>query len=74
MCPQHWAEESAELVCTYSYTDEDGNHIESGFDLGGQGDGYYTRVLPVIESQIQKAGVRMAAVFNANFGGNGANE
>lgn len=60
-CVQGWAEESTGLACTYAYTDENGNHIANGFDLGTP---YYDFTIPVIEMQLAKGAVRLAGLLN----------
>lgn len=60
-----WGSESAGLACTYAYTDNNGNHIESGFVLG---DDYYNFAIPVIDMQLAKGGVRLATVLNQVLG------
>jgi len=68
ICPEHWANGSAQLACSNAYVDADGTtHLQSGFDLGGYQDDYYNRNLPIIEEQIMKGGVRLAALFNQIF-------
>jgi len=62
-CSTDWAVESLSLACNYGYVDVDGKtHIKNNFHLGVP---YYNRVLPIIELQIAKAGVRLAHVLNA---------
>jgi len=61
-CVQGWAEESTALACTYAYTDENGNHIENGFDLGTP---YYDFTIPIVEMQLAKGAVRLAGLLNA---------
>lgn len=56
-----WGNESANLACKYSYIDEYGNVIISGNTLD---EGYYSRNIIIIESQIKKAGIRLANLLN----------
>jgi len=60
-CPNGWANESADLACEYAYTDQDGNHIENGFNLAGP---YYEFVKNIVDQQLAKGGVRLAATLN----------
>jgi len=64
-CSADWAAESITAACDYSYVEADGTtHIKTGFSLG---DPYYERNMPIVETQIAKAGVRLANVLNALF-------
>lgn len=56
-----WADESVALACSNAYVDVDGSHIEDGFDLG---EAYYQANVGVLDSQLVKAGVRLAYVVN----------
>jgi hypothetical protein len=47
-----------------AYVDTNNNHIANGFDLG---DPYYERAAPVVDLQLQRAGLRMANLFNTLF-------
>ena len=64
-CVDQWAQESAVLSCADAYVNTDGSHIDQGFSLGQD---YYLRAAPIVDSQLQKAGVRMAALFNSLLG------
>jgi len=68
-CPDSWASESALLACTYAYTDQNGKHIKSGFNLG---DPYYQWVKGVVDQQLAKGGVRLANTLNKLFGSSSA--
>ncbi len=62
ICSDEWASESSKLACTYAYVLEDGHtHIHNNYVLN---DEWYQRNLPVVEQQIAKAGVRLAALLN----------
>jgi hypothetical protein len=56
-----WAAETAKIACQYAYTDQSGNHITDGFNLQN---GYYQFVLDIVEQQLIKGGVRLAAMLN----------
>jgi hypothetical protein len=60
-CPNGWANESAGLACKYAYTDQDGNKIENGFNLGNP---YYEFVKDIVDQQLAKGGVRLASTLN----------
>jgi hypothetical protein len=47
-----------------AYVDTNNNHVANGFDLG---DPYYQRAAPVVDLQLQRAGRRMAQLFNTLF-------
>lgn len=66
VCPDEWANESSQLACQYAYTDNNGNRIETGFSLGTP---YYDYAYPVIDMQLAKAGIRLAATFNSLYAG-----
>jgi len=61
VCPNEWGNQTAPLACIYSYVDTDGSVIKNGFSLGMD---YYNRSLPIVEMQLQRGGVRLAAVLN----------
>jgi len=63
-CPNEWGNETAPLACKYSYVDVDGSIIKTGFSLGND---YYNRSLPIVEEQLQRGGVRLAATLNHLF-------
>jgi hypothetical protein len=60
-CANAWGSETAGLACTYAYSDVDGSHIQDGFTLG---EDYYQRAAPIVDMQLQAAGVRMGALFS----------
>jgi hypothetical protein len=60
-CPNGWANESADLACKYAYTDQNGDIIQNNFDLG---DAYYEFVKDIVDQQLAKGGVRLAATLN----------
>lgn len=66
-CPQEWANESAGLACKYAYTDASGNHITDGEDLQ---DDYYNFAVPIVDQQLARAGVRLAATLQRVFASN----
>jgi len=64
-CSLDWADESISAACQYAYVEADGvTHVPDGFDLE---DDYYNRVMPIVEIQLAKAGVRLAHVLNSMF-------
>jgi hypothetical protein len=64
-CSDQWGMESVTLACGYAYVDTDGQtHLTDGFELG---DGYYLRTSPIVEQQLAKGGVRLAAILNSLF-------
>eukprot|EP01126_Amoeba_proteus_P067039 TRINITY_DN9816_c0_g1_i6.p1 TRINITY_DN9816_c0_g1~~TRINITY_DN9816_c0_g1_i6.p1 ORF type:complete len:288 (-),score=39.60 TRINITY_DN9816_c0_g1_i6:337-1200(-) len=65
ICPGEWADESALLACQKAYTDENGNHIQDGFNLGS---GYFEFTYPTIDVQLAKGGVRLANTLTILFG------
>jgi len=58
-CPEEWAQESAVLACRYCYDGAVNNTQLT--------EAYYKRSLPIIEEQIVKGGVRLAATINSIF-------
>jgi len=60
-CPNAWANESAGIACQYAYTDSTGAHIQNGFNLGNA---YYEFVKNVLDQQLAKGGIRLAATLN----------
>jgi len=60
-CPNGWANNSANVACLYAYTDQNGNKIENGFDLSND---YYEFVKDIVDQQLAKGGVRLAATLN----------
>jgi len=63
-CPTEWANESAKLACEYGYTDENGKKIQSGFNLGSA---YFNFVKDIVDEQLARGGVRLAATLNKIF-------
>lgn len=59
-CSDEWATESVDLACSNAYLNVDGSHIASGFDLG---DDYYNHNVDVVDMQLARGGVRLAAVL-----------
>lgn len=59
-CSMQWAAEANSYVC--SYVLQPGISWLESNDLGG---GYYDGAVPIVEGQISKAGVRLAAWVNA---------
>jgi hypothetical protein len=66
VCPDEWANESAAYACSNAYVDENGNVIKNGFVLG---DDYYHHNSAIVDVQIARGGVRLAATLNALLGG-----
>lgn len=66
-CPNQWASESVGLACKYAYTDANGDHITDGENL--QID-YYNYVVGVVDQQLARAGVRLAATLQRVFAAN----
>ena len=65
-CPNLWAQESAALSCSYAYMEANGQtKIRNDFALSGD---YYDRNGPLIEEQLAKGGVRLAAMLTAIYG------
>lgn len=56
VCPDLWANESSSYACSHCYAG-----VKEGDELG---DEYYKRAWPVLEEQIAKFAVRLAAVLN----------
>jgi len=65
-CSVEWAQEGIKLACSTAYTDERGQRITNGFDLG---ESYYRFAMPAIESQLARGGIRLATVLNSIFAG-----
>jgi len=63
-CSTDWAEESIAAACKWSYVDETGQHIKSGFKLALP---YFTHVIDALEMQVAKGGVRLSNVLNLLF-------
>lgn len=60
-----WGSESNKMACSHAYVYPDGEiHIESGFKLGQE---YLDFNRLVVEQQLVKGGVRLAAILNAVF-------
>lgn len=65
ICSSDWADESSKLACSNAYVMSDGaTHIKNNYVLD---DKWYYRNLPIVEQQIAKAGVRLAALLNTVF-------
>jgi len=64
ICAEDWASETAALACSHAYKDQDGNVIQDGFDLG---DDYYNFNSGIVDQQLAKAGVRLAASLQRVF-------
>uniref|UniRef100_A0A0D6R1R3 Aspergillus nuclease S1 n=1 Tax=Araucaria cunninghamii TaxID=56994 RepID=A0A0D6R1R3_ARACU len=59
VCPVKYAQESISLACKWAYKDaEDGSVLE---------DDYFLSRLPIVEKQLAKGGVRLAAMLNRLF-------
>jgi len=63
-CSEDWGNESVTLACSNAYVNVDGSKIKNNFNLA---DPYYQNNIGVVESQIIKGGVRLAAVLNNMF-------
>jgi S1/P1 Nuclease len=61
MDPAAWADESHRLAMTTAYVGPDGAAIPEGARLGTA---YASRNVPVVEDQLLKAGIRLAAVLD----------
>ena len=63
LCPEQWAEESANLACQYGYKDGHGAKLSvaSGFSFALAD---YTRLLPVIEARLVQGGVRLSELLD----------
>ncbi|KAL7751347.1 hypothetical protein RI367_003207 [Sorochytrium milnesiophthora] len=61
-CPDQWAQETNALVCEYVYVGDLDNPNKTNVEIGGD---YYNRVKDVIDVQLAKAAVRLAASLNA---------
>jgi len=64
-CPKEWAQEAAALAVQVAYKDAHGQAIKAPFKFGLQ---EYNYILPYIETQIMKGGVRLANVLNGILG------
>lgn len=65
ICPDEWAQESAQDACTDAYMHADGSTpIQDGDSLDPA---YYTKNLPIIEQRIMKGGAYLATVMNYIF-------
>jgi hypothetical protein len=60
-CTQTWAEETFELALAYAYTDTNGQRLTNNFVLS---DAYYQRAVPILEQQLTRGGLRLAALLN----------
>jgi len=63
-CASHWAQESAHLACNVVYTGRDGKKVKSGFQYG---DNDYTYMLPLLEKQLMRGGVRLAHLLDSKL-------
>merc|ERR1712070_1368776 len=63
-CASHWAQESAQLACNVVYTGRDGKKVKSGFQYG---DNEYSYVLPLLEKQLMRGGVRLAHLLDSKL-------
>jgi len=61
-----FAQESNEYVCQYALSDPNGPNAYNGEEIGGT---YSTGAVPIVELQLAKAGVRLAAWLNLIFAG-----
>lgn len=62
VCSTKWTVDSLDKACKNGYVDVDGSRMQSGFTVGMP---YYAHNMPVIEEQVAKGGVRLAAILNA---------
>lgn len=60
-CSTQWVKESQHLAVKVAYVDGDGKPVPQKFVMT---EADYTRLLPVVESQIIKGGVRLALLLN----------
>ena len=60
--PIHWVDESHQLAVKYAYLDTHGKRIPNRGVIGAE---YVERSTPVVESQLMKAGYRLATLLNA---------
>jgi len=60
-CPAQWANETVPVACQSCYTDTKGNAILNGFQLA---DPYFQANKLVVDNQLAKGGVRLAAILN----------
>eukprot|EP00253_Pinus_taeda_P030325 PITA_30325 len=58
-CPKLYADESIILACKWAYKDAEANSVLE--------DDYFLSRLPIVEKQLAKAGVRLAATLNQLF-------
>ncbi len=63
--PVAWVEESHKLAMTVAYRSGKSTPVTNGAAIDAK---YYKRALPVVELQLEKAGVRLAAVINLAMG------
>jgi len=63
-CANAWASESSEIACKYVYTLPNGDHIQGGFALGEE---YFKIAGPIVDEQIVKASIRLAALLDSLF-------
>jgi hypothetical protein len=64
--PEAWAAESFALSLATAYRKPDGSRVQPNETLG---DAYFAAARPVLETQLKKAGVRLAALLNAAAAG-----
>lgn len=60
-CPAEWARESVGLACTEGYRNRHGQVVKDGFEVLQP---EYKRLLPLVEAQLIKGGVRLARLLD----------
>lgn len=63
-CPKPYADESISLACNWAYKDADEDSVLK--------DDYFSSRLPIVETQLAKGGVRLAATLNRIFNSTGS--
>lgn len=63
-CPKPYADESISLACNWAYKDADEDSVLK--------DDYFFSRLPIVETQLAKGGVRLAATLNRIFNSTGS--
>jgi len=63
-CADVWADETSELACKYGYTQPNGKAVPNDFVLGQE---YMDAGAPIVDQQIVKAAVRLAAILDSMF-------
>jgi hypothetical protein len=63
-CPDEWAQEALTVSCTAAYVDTAGSYIVDGFNLQLP---YYNRAYPLLDMQLARCGVRLAATLNSIY-------